>query len=99
VLELTRAECLDLLAATQIGRVVVMTPNTRAPVIRLVNYIFDAVTHTGWSVIIAGASQEVTSGADIRRLSAGGPQPWAPLERAHWVRIKARTVTGRRIAV
>lgn len=41
MLELARPECLRLLAATSIGRVVVSVPEWDHPVIRPVNYLFD----------------------------------------------------------
>ena len=41
MLELARPECLRLLAATSIGRVVVSVPAWDHPMIRPVNYLFD----------------------------------------------------------
>jgi uncharacterized protein len=58
---------------------------------------FDEGSRTGWSVIIHGVAEEITSHSDIRRLNALGLAPWAPGQRRRWVRIRARTVTGRRI--
>lgn len=58
---------------------------------------FDEGSRTGWSVIIHGAAEEVTNQREIRRLDALGVTPWAPGRRRRWVRIRARTVTGRRI--
>jgi nitroimidazol reductase NimA-like FMN-containing flavoprotein (pyridoxamine 5'-phosphate oxidase superfamily) len=52
---------------------------------------------TGWSVIIQGVTAAVNLPADIRRLDALGLQPWAPGRKPHWVHIRARTVSGRRI--
>lgn len=57
----------------------------------------DEGSRTGWSVIIHGVAEEITSQTDIRRLDALGLAPWAPGQRRRWVRIRARTVTGRRI--
>jgi uncharacterized protein len=129
MLDLSRAECLRLLAASQFGRLAVALTDG-APVIRPLNYIFDersqsvvfrtargsklhAVlqvaeaafeidgidegSRTGWSVIVHGRAEEVTNQADVRRLDALGLTPWAPGHRPHWVRIRARTVTGRRL--
>jgi uncharacterized protein len=59
----------------------------------------DPVTRTGWSVIIVGVAEEVTSAADVRRLDGHGLQPWAPGEKPRWMRIRARTVSGRRISL
>ena len=41
LLELTRPECLRLLAATSFGRIVISVPGWDHPVIRPVNYVFD----------------------------------------------------------
>ena len=101
------------------------------PVIRPVNYVFDARSQsvlfrsargsklhallhaaqaafeidgiasdgrTAWSVIIVGVTEDVTSQAEIARFEALGLQTWAPGPKPHWVRIRAATVSGRRIA-
>jgi uncharacterized protein len=57
----------------------------------------DPVERTGWSVIIAGDGEEVTDPAEIERLEAFGLEPWAPGVKTHWVRIRATSVSGRRI--
>ena len=59
----------------------------------------DEGSHTGWSVIVAGRAEEVTSLSDVRRLDALGLEPWAPGPKPHWMRIRAFTVTGRRIVL
>src|SRR5579864_5384602 len=129
IVDISRAECLELLAAHRFGRLAVVMSNGE-PAIRPVNYIFDrpsqsivfrtsrgsklyALLHagkaafeidgidentfTGWSVIVEGASAEVTFPADIGHLEGHRLQPWAPGPRPHWVQIRARTVSGRRI--
>ncbi len=130
LLELSRAECLELLAATSFGRLAVCT-GEGAPVVRPVNYVFDEPSQsvvfrtapgsklhalirstqaafeiddarpqqrTGWSVIIVGVTEQVSSPGEIRRLEGIGVDPWGPGEKAHWVRIRAWTVSGRRVA-
>jgi uncharacterized protein len=57
----------------------------------------DEGSRTGWSVIIHGVAEEVTNQAEVRRLDGLGVTPWAPGRKRRWVRIRARTVTGRRI--
>ena len=52
MLELSRAECLELLAAHHFGRLAVVMPNG-APVIRPINYVFD---HSSQSVVFRTAS-------------------------------------------
>jgi nitroimidazol reductase NimA-like FMN-containing flavoprotein (pyridoxamine 5'-phosphate oxidase superfamily) len=127
--DLSREECLELLAANGVGRLAVSAKD--APVIRPVNYVFDEPSQSvvfrtapgskfyallrqrtaafevdgidrddqsGWSVIIVGATEEVTNPSDVRRLDGLGLEQWAPGEKPHWVRIRAWTVSGRWIA-
>ncbi|MBV9192797.1 MAG: pyridoxamine 5'-phosphate oxidase family protein [Solirubrobacterales bacterium] len=54
---------------------------------------------TGWSVIISGVAEEVTQGSEIRRLDALRLQSWAPGEKPRWLRIRAWTVSGRRVVL
>jgi nitroimidazol reductase NimA-like FMN-containing flavoprotein (pyridoxamine 5'-phosphate oxidase superfamily) len=129
LVDLTRAECVELLATKRFGRLAVALCDG-APLIRPVNYQFDApsqsvvfrtcagsklhaVLHareaafeidgvdehsgTGWSVIIHGVPEQVTNPIEVRHLDALGVTPWGPGEKRHWVRIRVRMVTGRRI--
>ncbi len=57
----------------------------------------DPVGRVGWSVIIQGVPEEITNPAELRRIEALGLEPWAPGHKGHWIRIRARTVSGRRI--
>ena len=57
----------------------------------------DEGSRTGWSVVIRGVADEVSNPAEIRRLDSLGVTPWAPGSRRRWVRIRTRTVTGKRI--
>jgi len=59
----------------------------------------DEGSRTGWSVIVSGVAEEVTNPSDVRHLDALGVAPWAPGRRRRWVRIRARTITGRRIVL
>ena len=126
--ELSREECLRLLAQNGVGRLAVAGKD--APVIRPVNYAFDEPSQSvvfrtapgskfyallrqntaafevdgldlqarsGWSVIVVGATEEVTNPADLRRLDGLDLDSWAPADKPHWVRIRAWTVSGRRI--
>jgi uncharacterized protein len=130
LLDLDRTECLRLLAATGIGRLVVVTEWDH-PVIRPVNYVFDepsqsvlirselgsklravlrsakaafeidgadSLGRVGWSVIIFGVAEEIDDPAELRRIKSLGLESWAPGDNAHWIRIRANTVSGRRIA-
>lgn len=128
MLELSRPECLRLLAASRFGRIAVN--GASAPIVRPVNYVFDEpsqsvifrtasgtklhallksasavfeidgtkpAARSGWSVIIVGITEEVTNQSEIRRLETIGVDPWPPGPKSHWLRIRARVVSGRRI--
>ncbi|MGZ4179863.1 MAG: pyridoxamine 5'-phosphate oxidase family protein [Solirubrobacteraceae bacterium] len=129
LLELPRAECLNLLGRSHFGRLAV-SRGEGAPIIRPLNYVFDPRSQSvvfrttpgtklhgllrareaafeidgidpggrnGWSVVIIGVAEEITAPSEIRRLDKLGLEVWAPGPRSHWVRIRARTVSGRRI--
>jgi uncharacterized protein len=55
-------------------------------------------SRTGWSVIIVGVTEEITNPSELRRLEHLELDTWTPGRKAHWMRIRAWTVTGRRIA-
>jgi uncharacterized protein len=59
----------------------------------------DPGSRTGWSVIIVGMAEEITSPSELRRLDHLGLETWTPGNKAHWMRIRAWTVTGRRIVL
>ncbi len=127
---LSRAECLELLAAGYFGRIVVAAPDGSVPIVRPVNYVFDprsqavifktaagsklfallrssraafeidhadAQTRTGWSVIVRGVAEEVRNPTEIRRLERLGVDKWAGSDGDRWIRVRAGTVSGRRI--
>ncbi len=131
MLELSREECLRLLASHHFGRLAVNIGDG-PPVIRPVNYLFDersqsvvfrtapgskfhALLHsakaafeidgidegsrTGWSVIIHGVTDEVSSPSEVHRLDRLALEPWAPGPKRYWMHIRAWTVSGRRIAL
>lgn len=53
----------------------------------------DPWRRTGWSVLIAGVAYEATP----REIAHLHLDPWAPGQKAHWVRIIPVEVSGRRI--
>jgi uncharacterized protein len=57
----------------------------------------DPVERTGWSVIIVGEAAEVTDPAETDRFDGLELEPWAPGPRTRWMRIRATSVSGRRI--
>ena len=129
LVEIPRAECLELLAGSQFGRVAISRGDD-APIIRPVNFVFDrrsqsvvfrtmsgtklhGLVHareaafeidgidsdgrTGWSVVISGVAEQIESPSEIRRLLKLGLEVWAPGDLSYWARVRARTVSGRRI--
>jgi nitroimidazol reductase NimA-like FMN-containing flavoprotein (pyridoxamine 5'-phosphate oxidase superfamily) len=129
LVEIPRAECLELLAQSHFGRVAISRGDD-APIIRPVNYVFDhrsqsvvfrtmsgtklhglvnaretafeidrieSGARTGWSVVISGVAEEIESPSEIRRLQKLGLEVWAPGDLSYWARVRARTVSGRRI--
>jgi uncharacterized protein len=130
LVELGRDECLELVTGGSVGRVVALIGTPPQPVIRPVNYAFDAVSQsvvfrsgegsklsalarstkawfevdaidtenrTGWSVIIEGMTERVRDAMEVRRLDRLALHTWVTGAQTHWVRIRARTVSGRRI--
>jgi uncharacterized protein len=59
----------------------------------------DDGSRTGWSVIVTGKAEEITSPSELRRLDASDHEPWAPGRKPRWMRIRAFIVTGRRIVL
>ena len=62
-----------------------------------VDYI-DQRTRSGWSVLVRGLAEEVTSehrAELIERTMASGVEPWAPGHRGHWMRLIPHSISGR----
>ena len=59
----------------------------------------DEANGTGWSVLVRGEAVAVTDPAELRRLRALPLYPWAPGDRAHYVRILPSVVSGRLIGL
>jgi uncharacterized protein len=57
----------------------------------------DFAYHTGWSVVAHGDAEVVTTPGEVERLRLLPLRPWAPGDRAQYVRITPTTFTGRRI--
>jgi len=59
----------------------------------------DESTRTGWSVVVHGSLAEVTDPADLARLRALPLYPWAPGDKSRYVRVRTRSLSGRRIRI
>jgi len=57
----------------------------------------DAVTDSGWSVVVRGEVTEVTDPAELARLNGLPLRPLAPGTGHRYVRLLPATLTGRRI--
>lgn len=59
--------------------------------------MFDDRSKSGWSVVVRGRAQDITSDTDLERDTISGvtPRPWAPGERDCVMRISTDRVTGR----
>jgi uncharacterized protein len=70
----------------------------RAPVAFQIDEI-DEESHHGWSVLVSGHAEEITDydARAVRELRDIPLHPWAGGPKAHWVRIRASSITGRRI--
>jgi uncharacterized protein len=58
----------------------------------------DVEKRGGWSVVIEGVTEPVTDVMELRRLERLGLESWVPGPDSRWIRIRARTVSGRRVA-
>jgi hypothetical protein len=60
----------------------------------------DRRSRTGWSVLVRGLAEEVTSDHRaelVARTEATGVRPWAPGDHGRWMRIIPQAISGRRI--
>lgn len=57
----------------------------------------DESRRSGWSVIICGMTESVVAPMELRRLEKLALDSWAATREAHWIRIRARTVSGRQV--
>jgi uncharacterized protein len=59
---------------------------------------YDAMTRTGWSVLVNGRAEPVYDDAEVQALGRLKLAPWPDaVDRPFWVRIRPSSVTGRRI--
>jgi nitroimidazol reductase NimA-like FMN-containing flavoprotein (pyridoxamine 5'-phosphate oxidase superfamily) len=58
----------------------------------------DLETRTGWSLLATGHVAEVVDPADLRHVELLGVTPWARGPRHRSLRLRVRTLTGRRLS-
>lgn len=59
----------------------------------------EEATRTGWSVVVRGALAEITDPDDLERLRTLPLYPWAPGDKTRYLRVRAVSITGRRIQI
>ncbi|MGO9901039.1 MAG: pyridoxamine 5'-phosphate oxidase family protein [Solirubrobacteraceae bacterium] len=57
----------------------------------------DADGQPAWSVIVSGVTEEILNTGEIARLADLAVEPWAPSGKPFLIRLRAFTVSGRRI--
>jgi hypothetical protein len=57
----------------------------------------DLEYHTGWSVLVTADAEEVHDAVEIERLDRLPLGPWCPRPKPTWLRLRAKSITGRRI--
>jgi hypothetical protein len=67
---------------------------------RVLTFEVDALEpalQAGWSVVIIGAAEVITSPAEIHRIEGLHLAPWAPLRDRVFIGLPADEITGRRL--
>jgi uncharacterized protein len=59
---------------------------------------YDTSTRSGWSVNVVGTAEEIEGADELTAARALALEPWAGEVRDRYVRIRAREVSGRRVA-
>jgi nitroimidazol reductase NimA-like FMN-containing flavoprotein (pyridoxamine 5'-phosphate oxidase superfamily) len=76
-----------------------LTFGTRTPVCFEIDH-YDRSAREGWSVVVDGTLEEVTSmsAPDVQQSTReAGVEPWAAGAKDHWLRLGTTRMTGRRI--
>ena len=62
---------------------------------------FDVAEHSGWSVVVDGVAEEISTSEDWFAESARemAAPTWLPGDAAHYIRIRPGVITGRRVPV
>ncbi len=58
---------------------------------------YDAVNHTGWSVLVTGKLREIDEPTAVAAVAALPFRPWAIRDPHHFVELSIELVSGRRI--
>jgi hypothetical protein len=60
---------------------------------------YDPHTEEEWSVVVRGDTEIIDDQADKDAMDSLGLEPWQPGGKAHYIRLTARALTGRRFKV
>lgn len=60
---------------------------------------YDAATEQAWSVVVRGDTEILEDQAAKDAVDGRGLEPWQPGEKANYVRLNAKALTGRRFRV
>jgi nitroimidazol reductase NimA-like FMN-containing flavoprotein (pyridoxamine 5'-phosphate oxidase superfamily) len=60
---------------------------------------YDPATELAWSVVVRGETEILEEQADRDAVDSLGLEPWQPGEKANYVRLNAKAMTGRRFKV
>jgi nitroimidazol reductase NimA-like FMN-containing flavoprotein (pyridoxamine 5'-phosphate oxidase superfamily) len=58
---------------------------------------FDAMSHTGWSVLVVGKARPIADPVTLARAASLSLTPWADGERDTFVRIETTVISGRQL--
>jgi uncharacterized protein len=128
-IELSSAECQELLAAGLVGRAAVCTPvgphivpvnygvvddavvirtspysvlggHARGTIMALEVDQFDYERQRGWSVVVRGRAEAVTSAEELSHIKqVWEPRAWAAGQRNLYLRVRWSEITGRRLGI
>lgn len=59
--------------------------------------VVDLDAQSGWSVMAIGAAERISDPGELHHVDELGVEPWVQGAKAHWVRIRPSSITGRRI--
>lgn len=59
----------------------------------------DERTKTGWSVVVRGHAEEVADAGEMTDPGRAALLPWASGDKAHYVRVQPRQMSGRKISL
>jgi uncharacterized protein len=76
----------DKLAAVREGRMLTFEVDAIEPALQV-----------GWSVVVIGVAEVITSPAHIHRIEQLPLTPWAPLHNRVFIRLHVGEITGRRL--